>query len=75
MSSRVDLVGRLPRDLLPGALVSHGSFLINLEGECGGGVSSVFGLQFTASCPWTTLPLGLFSQTTFWSPIKSSKGR
>lgn len=38
MSSRVDLVGgELPRDLPPGALVSHGSFLINLEGEWGRG--------------------------------------
>ncbi|XP_075883927.1 isoleucine--tRNA ligase, mitochondrial isoform X2 [Nelusetta ayraudi] len=32
MSARVDLVGELPRDLPPGALLSHGSFLINLEG-------------------------------------------
>lgn len=36
MSARVDLVGELPRDLPPGALLSHGSFLINLEGEWGG---------------------------------------
>lgn len=35
MSARVDLVGELPRDLPPGALLSHGSFLINLEGEWG----------------------------------------
>lgn len=33
MSSRVDLVSELPRDLPPGTLLSHGSFLINLEGE------------------------------------------
>lgn len=33
MSSRVDLVSELPRDLPPGALLSHGSFLINLEGK------------------------------------------
>lgn len=33
MAARVTLVGELPRDLPPGALLSHGSFLINLEGE------------------------------------------
>lgn len=47
MSARVDLVGELPRDLPPGALLSHGSFLINLEGEWGG--HGVTGFTFSVS--------------------------
>lgn len=33
MAARVNLTSELPRDLPPDALLSHGSFLINLEGE------------------------------------------
>lgn len=33
MAARVNLSSQLPRDLSPDALLSHGSFLINLEGE------------------------------------------
>lgn len=52
MSARVDLVGELPRDLPPGALLSHGSFLINLEGEWGGGVTgSLDSLSLFLSTP------------------------
>lgn len=49
MSARVDLVGELPRDLPPGALLSHGSFLINLEGEWG--VKGVTGSLDSLSTP------------------------
>ena len=33
MVARVNLTSALPRDLPPDALLSHGTFLINLEGE------------------------------------------
>lgn len=33
MAARVNLSSQLPRDLPPDALVNHGTFLINLEGE------------------------------------------
>lgn len=33
MVARVHLTSELPRDLPPDALLSHGTFLINLEGE------------------------------------------
>lgn len=33
MVARVNLTSELPRDLPPDALLSHGTFLINLEGE------------------------------------------
>lgn len=33
MVARVSLTSELPRDLPPDALLSHGTFLINLEGE------------------------------------------
>ncbi len=33
MAARVSLSSELPRDLPPEALISHGTFLINLEGE------------------------------------------
>lgn len=33
MAARVNLSSELPRDLPPDTLLSHGTFLINLEGE------------------------------------------
>lgn len=33
MVARVNLSSKLPRDLPPDAVVTHGTFLINLEGE------------------------------------------
>ena len=35
MSSRVTLTDKLPRDLADDAIISRGSFLINLEGASG----------------------------------------
>lgn len=37
MVARVHLTSELPCDLPPDALLSHGTFLINLEGERGDG--------------------------------------
>lgn len=37
MVARVNLTSELPCDLPPDALLSHGTFLINLEGELGDG--------------------------------------
>lgn len=33
MAARVNLATKMPRDLDPEALLNHGTFLINLEGE------------------------------------------
>ncbi|XP_061751656.1 isoleucine--tRNA ligase, mitochondrial isoform X1 [Nerophis ophidion] len=46
MAARVNLSGELPRDLPPDALLSHGTFLINLEGgvireECSYNIAAV----------------------------------
>ena len=47
MAAQVSLVSALPRDLHPDALVNHGSFLINLEGEEKGAVISLIRLSYS----------------------------